>query len=57
LDNWIMCYPYGSYNADTLKVLADANCSIGLTTKVGATDFSTQNKLELSRWDTNDFPQ
>ncbi|MDA7546257.1 polysaccharide deacetylase family protein [Alphaproteobacteria bacterium] len=55
LDNWIMCYPYGAYNEETLSILSKKNCAIGLTTKVGKTDLSYQNKYELSRLDTNDF--
>lgn len=57
VDNWIMCYPYGAYNDDTLSILRKRNCSIGLTTKVGSVSFSSDNLLELKRYDTNDFPQ
>lgn len=56
LDNWILCYPYGGYNEDTLSILKENNCAFALTTKVGSTDLSIQNKYELSRLDTNDFP-
>lgn len=56
LDNWIMCYPYGGYNEDTLSILKANNCAFALTTKVCSTDLSIQNKYELSRLDTNDFP-
>lgn len=55
LDNWIMCYSYGAYNEETISILSKKNCAIGLTTKVGKTDLSYQNKYELSRLDTNDF--
>ena len=57
LNNWIMCYPYGGYNEDTLSILEKTNCALGLTTKVGSANFFTQNKFELRRLDTNDFPQ
>jgi hypothetical protein len=56
-ENWIMCYPYGSYNTDTLDILKSKNCLIGLTTKVGYADLDRSKMLELSRFDTNDFPQ
>lgn len=56
LDNWILCYPYGGYNEDTLSILKENNCAFALTTKVGSTDLSIQNKYELSRLNTNDFP-
>ena len=55
--NWIMCYPCGSYNMDTLDTLKSKNCLIGLTTKVGYADLDRSKMLELSRFDTNDFPQ
>jgi peptidoglycan/xylan/chitin deacetylase (PgdA/CDA1 family) len=57
IDDWIMCYPYGSYDNRTLDILAKKKCAIGLTTKLGIADFKSQNPLELYRWDTNDFPQ
>jgi peptidoglycan/xylan/chitin deacetylase (PgdA/CDA1 family) len=56
-DNWIMCYPYGDYNQDTLAILRSKKCAIGLTTNVGVANLSTSGLLELSRFDTNDFPQ
>lgn len=55
--NWIMCYPYGEYNADTLDLLYKKNCAFGLTNKVGEANLKRGNFLELPRFDTNDFPQ
>ena len=57
LNDWIMCYPYGGYNEDTLSILSTRNCALALTTKVGSADIYSQNKYELKRFDTNDFPQ
>ena len=57
IENWIMCYPYGAYNADTLSILKRKNCSVGLTTNVGAVSLYSDNLLELNRFDTNNFPQ
>ena len=56
-ENWIMCYPYGDYNQDTLSILRSRKCAIGLTTKVGVAELDSSRVLELSRFDTNDFPQ
>ena len=56
-NNWVMCYPYGSYNDDTLKILREKNCLIGLTTKAGMSNLNQTKLLELNRYDTNDFPQ
>jgi hypothetical protein len=52
-----MCYPYGSYNNETLRILKKKKCSIGLTTKTGITNLSKSKLLELNRHDTNHFPQ
>lgn len=55
--NWIMCYPYGAYNEDTLSILREKECAIGLTTKVGLAEVDPSKMLELKRFDTNDFPR
>ena len=55
--DWIMCYPYGGYNEDTLEILGNKNCAVGLTTKVGKAKVFPGSSLELSRFDTNDFPR
>ncbi len=57
VNDWIMCYPYGGYNNDTLSILNAKNCALALTTKVGTANFLSQNKYEFNRNDTNDFPQ
>ena len=54
---WIMCYPYGGYNSDTLNILMDRKCVVGLTTKPGIANITSRNRLELDRFDTNDLPQ
>ena len=56
VSNWIMCYPYGGYNAATLSILEKMGCALALTTTIGEADLSCQNIFELKRWDTNDFP-
>ncbi|MBK8267450.1 MAG: polysaccharide deacetylase family protein [Planctomycetes bacterium] len=53
--DWAMCYPYGSYNAQTLQLLRTKSCAIGLTTRVGV-NLALSNPLELMRLDTNDLP-
>ena len=57
--NWIMCYPFGEYNSDTLKLLKMKECAIGLTVKNGFAylNSQTQTPLTLHRFDTNAFPQ
>ena len=55
INNWIMCYPYGSYNLNTIQILKRKNCLAGLTVKVGNNNFLEDNLFELKRYDTNDF--
>ena len=57
IKEWIMCYPHGDYNSETLDVLREKNCSIGLTSKPGLNQLNNNNLFELLRFDTNDFPQ
>lgn len=56
-ENWIMCYPYGAYNEDTIGLLEKSNCAVGITTEVAKADLKTHHYLKLPRFDTNDFPQ
>jgi peptidoglycan/xylan/chitin deacetylase (PgdA/CDA1 family) len=54
IEAWTMCYPYGSRDATTLRLLEEAGCALGLTTDVGVAD-ATSAPLELPRLDTNDL--
>ncbi len=56
LNNWTMCYPYGSYNNDTIDILQSRNCKLALTTKINVANLHEQNRFELCRLDTNDIP-
>ena len=55
--DWIMCYPYGAYDYRTLDILVNRKCIAGVTTKAGIASLDSENALELSRFDTTDFPQ
>ena len=57
MDYWTMCYPYGAYNDDTLQVLKEHACRLGLTTDVRLADLGADNILALPRLDTNDIPK
>ncbi len=53
-DHWFFSYPYGSRDATTRRLLAEAGCALAFTTeprRVGAHD----DLLELPRIDTNDI--
>jgi peptidoglycan/xylan/chitin deacetylase (PgdA/CDA1 family) len=53
---WIMCYPYGGYNAPLVSLLRRRGCVAGVTTKVAVADLGKDDPFELPRLDTNDLP-
>lgn len=54
--NWVMNYPYGSYNKDVVEVVKSTGAVMGLTTEVDVADFDKYSVFELPRFDCNDFP-
>lgn len=55
-NNWVMNYPYGSYNEDVVEYIRQNGCVMGLTTEVRAADLSSDDRYLLPRFDCNDFP-
>jgi peptidoglycan/xylan/chitin deacetylase (PgdA/CDA1 family) len=55
-NNWICCYPYGSYNDDVIRLIRKKGAAIGLTTDVNIASLDYHNRYKLPRFDTNDFP-
>ena len=53
--DWVMNYPYGAYNSNTLEILKIKNCCIGLTAENAMAQLVKDNFFELPRFDTNDF--
>ena len=54
--DWVMCYPYGAYNTDSIDVIKKLSCSIGITIKPSMAKMGCDSQFELPRFDTNDFP-
>lgn len=54
-DFWF-CYPYGSYNIETLQVLRERGCAAAVTVTADIADCVPLKALELPRLDTNDLP-
>jgi hypothetical protein len=54
-NNFTACYPYGSYNKSTLKILKKNDCKIGLITKQDVIRNFNINPLLLPRVDTNEI--
>ena len=54
--NFSVCYPWGSYNNDTKKLMENLNLSFGLTSNTGNFNLSSKiNKFFLPRFDANVF--
>lgn len=54
--DWVICYPYGGYDAETLSLLRERKCALALTTRSGPADLACDPLLELPRVDTIDLP-
>ena len=57
IKDWVMCYPYGAFNNDTLDIVSKMGAAVGVTTRVSKALLSKDNPLTLPRFDTNDFVQ
>ena len=55
-NNWIMCYPYGSYNDSIIDYISNNGCKLGITTNFNIADLNCESRYLLSRLDTNDYP-
>ena len=54
--NFSVCYPYGSYNSQTLNLLKKYKIKFALTIRVGPVNEKNIKKVyELPRFITNDF--
>lgn len=57
ITDWIMCYPYGGWNNDTLALVKKYGGAVGLTTQAAVANVNNMNPLLLPRMDTIDFPR
>lgn len=53
---WVMNYPYGSYNQEVIRYIRQQGACIGLTTDVRVAELGKDSAFELLRLDCNDFP-
>jgi peptidoglycan/xylan/chitin deacetylase (PgdA/CDA1 family) len=51
--DWIMCYPYGSYNKTTIKILKTNACLLALTTTNKEYNIKNNSLFEIPRIDCN----
>jgi peptidoglycan/xylan/chitin deacetylase (PgdA/CDA1 family) len=52
-----MCYPYGSFNADTVDAIASRGFKLALTTEVALSNAPVLQRFALPRLDTNHLPK
>lgn len=51
-----LCYPFGSFNADTIELLVKNKIDYGFTLDINAANLNkTKSVFTLPRWDTNHF--
>ena len=56
IKNFSICYPYGSYNKSTIKILKNKKFSYGFTSRYGNINLKKNfNLFEIPRFDANDF--
>jgi peptidoglycan/xylan/chitin deacetylase (PgdA/CDA1 family) len=54
-NKWMFCYPYGSYNKNTLSILKSIKCTAALTVINKKNKCKKFKKLELYREDCNNY--
>jgi peptidoglycan/xylan/chitin deacetylase (PgdA/CDA1 family) len=54
-ENLTVCYPYGSFNEDTMRLVEELSFRLGVITKVEVSDITTNNRFQLPRLDINDM--
>ena len=54
-DKWLMCYPYGSFDDQTIDILKSNGCVLGLTISSGINEIKKNDlNFRLKRIDTNE---
>jgi len=54
-NNWVMCYPYGAYNKNTVNILKKSKCALAFIDSGGRTNLDPNKRFELTRHDIKDF--
>jgi len=57
MNNWTACYPYGSYDNQSIKMLKERNCKLAVTTEVDIAKTKKSSRFIMPRLDTNDIPK
>ncbi len=57
MNNWTACYPYGSFDDQSVDMLKDSGCKLALTTEVDIASTNQDMRFLMPRLDTNDLPK
>lgn len=57
MKNWTACYPYGSFDAQAVRMLNNKGCKMAITTQINIAEPNLSNRFILPRLDTNDLPK
>ena len=57
MNNWTACYPYGSYDDQSIEMLQERGCKLALTTEVDIATTNKSTRFVMPRLDTNDIPK
>jgi len=55
--NWTACYPYGSFDDQSISMLREKGCKLALTTEVDIAKTDKNVRFLMPRLDTNDLPK
>jgi len=57
MNNWTACYPYGSYDDQSIGMLQERGCKLAVTTEVDIATTKKSKRFVMPRLDTNDIPK
>ena len=55
MNNWTACYPYGSYDDQSIEMLQERGCKLAVTTEVDIATTNKNTRFIMPRLDTNDM--
>jgi peptidoglycan/xylan/chitin deacetylase (PgdA/CDA1 family) len=57
MNNWTACYPYGSYDDQSIKMLEERGCKLAVTIEEGIATTNKNTRLIMPRLNTNVLPK
>jgi peptidoglycan/xylan/chitin deacetylase (PgdA/CDA1 family) len=57
MNNWTACYPYGSYDDQSIKLLKERGCKLAVTTVSNIATTNKSSRFLMPRIDTNEIPK